>query len=105
MYNLCMGMKKIIKEIERYADKAHSNGYDEGTFDVAEHYNEGYREGYNKGNTDERERVQRVLHIMSEQEMQSGSGTKAKMYRDVAELLALIYDHVNVGEELSLEDF
>ena len=52
-----MGMKKIIKEIERYADKAHSNGYDEGTFDVAEHYNEGYREGYNKGNTDERERV------------------------------------------------
>ena len=100
-----MGMKKIIKEIKRYGDKAHSNGYDEGTFDRAEYYNEGYREGYNEGNTDERERVQRVLNVMSEQEMLSGSGTKAKMYRDIAELLAFVYDPVKAREELDLEDF
>ena len=89
-----MGMKKVIKEIERYADKAHSNGYDEGLYDAAAHYDEGYYSGVQ----DERARIVALFVMLFENELDHGTVAKAKAYKEAAEVVR-IADHLEAYNE------
>ena len=82
-YNICMGMKKIKREIQKYADAAYNDGYDEGYFD-------GNTESdvrFNQGIAAERNRIINLFKMLSENELEQGSGQKAKHFREVVDLI------------------
>lgn len=79
-----MGMKKIIKQIHRYADENYELGYQaalENEAWQAEHFEDGVRA--------ERKRIVELFKMLSEQQLESGSGTKAKLYREVIDLIKI----------------
>lgn len=92
-----MGMKKIRRLIGQEVSKAYEAGYSKA-FEVS--YDAGFYEGVGA----EKDRVQQLLKMLSENELQVGSGTKAKMYRDVAELLAFEYNEEEARLQYERED-
>ena len=81
--------KKLIKMIDALLEKQWDKGYDAGT----EHsYSDGYNDGYEEGVEAERTRVQAVLKTQEGIAMDLGKGAEAVRYRQMAELLAFIYD-------------
>ena len=94
-----MGMKKIIRQIEEYVDEK-----------ISESYSEGYRDGMEDALTDrdigfadgirgERDRIIKMFKFLSQQELEAGSGNKAKMYHDVAELVNIANMSFEDGDE------
>ena len=104
-----MGMKKINKAIAAYAEKRYHFGYDEG-YDSG--YSQGYSEGYedasdsfNDGVKAERKRIIDLFLMLSEQQLENGSGTKAKLYREVVDLIKIAdmnFDEVEDDETYGL---
>jgi hypothetical protein len=82
-----MGMKKIIKQIEEYIQdkvgEAYATGYSDGTNDAFVDCDLRFSEGVKA----ERDRVIGMFKFLAQQELESGSGNKAKMYHDVADLV------------------
>lgn len=99
MYNIFMGMKKIIRQLEDYIQDRVSDAYAEG-------YREGLEDsdlGYASGIKAERERVIGMFKFLAQQELEAGSGNKAKTYHDMAELVNIAnIDFTNHQED---EDF
>jgi flagellar biosynthesis/type III secretory pathway protein FliH len=88
-----MGMKKIVKAIEKLEAKAFDDGYDNG-------YAEGYADAqdlFNDGVRAERDRVIALFKMLSDNEMESGTGSKAKMWKIAA-------DTVKIADELEVYD-
>lgn len=84
-----MGIKKSIKKLYTVIDK-----------EIQDSYRLGYQDGFddaildqdlsfNRGVKAERDRVVGLFKMLSEQELTAGSGNKAKLYRDMAELVAI----------------
>lgn len=100
-----MGMKKIRRLIGQEISKAYNNGWNKGWnvgWDTALENAEGKL--FEDGVRAEKDRVQQLLKMLSENELQVGSGTKAKMYRDVAELLAFEYNEEEARLQYERED-
>lgn len=81
--------KKLIKILDSLLEKNWNSGFDAGS---GESYSEGYSEGFDEGVEAERTRVQAVLKTQEGIAMDLGKGAEAVRYRQMAELLAFIYD-------------
>jgi len=83
-----MGMKKIIKQINRYANEQWDAGY-EAAMDSEAYKNELFEDGVRA----ERERIIALFNMLSNSEFENGSPTKARAWKDAADL-------VKVADEL-----
>ena len=82
-------LKKLFKKIEKHVEKEWQSGFEVG------HNSgniDGYSEGFEEGVEAERTRVQAVLKTQEGIAMDLGKGAEAVRYRQMAELLAYIYD-------------
>ena len=80
--------KKIEQHIQRRVDKAYDEGYSDGFDSAALDVDLAHRNGVEN----ERTRVIGLFNMLSEQELVNGSGTKAKLYRAAADLVAVAND-------------
>lgn len=88
-----MGMKKIIKQIHRYADENYELGYQaalENEAWQAEYFEEGVRT--------ERDRIIALFNMLSNNEFENGSPNKARAWKDAAELVK-VADHLEAYDE------
>jgi hypothetical protein len=86
-----MGMKKIRKLIEQEIDKAYGDGYVNG-------YESSYDAGVYDGIQAERKRVIDLFKMLSENELEHGSGNKAKFWKESADIVK-IADEFEVFDE------
>ena len=91
-----MGMKKIKKEIARIEDKAFNDGYDAG-FNAALNSEALKNEIFEEGIQAERKRVVALFRMLSENELEHGTGTKAKFWKEAGDL-------VKIADELEIFD-
>lgn len=78
-----MGMKKIRKLIGQEISKAYENGYVRG-------YESAYDVGvYYDGIQAERKRVIDLFKMLSENELEHGSGNKAKFWKESADIVKI----------------
>ena len=84
-----MKTKKLFKKIEQHIEDrvgdAYSEGYNDGFDSAALDVDLAFRNGIEE----ERNRVIALMNMLSEQELVNGSGTKAKLYRAAADLVAV----------------
>jgi len=78
-----MGMKKIKREVQKYADAAYDDGYNEGYLDGSAEAEDRFNEGISA----ERNRIINLFRMLSENELEQGSGQKAKHFREVVDLI------------------
>lgn len=88
-----MGMKKIKKKVNKALLKAYKKGFDSG-YDVA---TENYHEVWLEGVQVERKRIISLFKMLSDSELEHGSGNKAKFWKEAA-------DVVKVADELEVFD-
>lgn len=86
-----MGMKKIRKLIGQEISKAYGNGYVKG-------YESSYDAGVYDGIQAERKRVIDLFKMLSENELEHGSGSKAKFWKESADIVK-IADELEVFDE------
>lgn len=98
-----MGMKKIKQEVERYADKAYHEGYKWGFKDGSE--SEELRdELFQEGVRAERQRIINLFNMLSAQELETGSGNKAKAFKEVVDLIK-VADLLENAEDFVDDEF
>lgn len=85
-----MGIKKIIKEIERHSEKQYDRGYEDG---IADEPNQ--LEYWGEGVMQERNRIIALFKMLSDNELEHGSGTRAKFWKEAADI-------VKVADELEV---
>ena len=87
-----MKTKKLLKKIEAHVQDLTSDAYSEGYSDGVQDSHLDTDLAYRNGVEEERARVIALMNMLSEQELVNGSGTKAKMYRAAADLVAVAND-------------
>lgn len=96
-----MGMKKIRKLIEQEVSKAYGEGY-------ANAFEGGYDSGFYEGVGAERKRVIGLFKMLSDNELEHGSGNKAKFWKEAADIVK-VADEFEVfdeeGESLDYDEF
>lgn len=75
-----MKLEKIIAKLEEHVVDLAQDNYDMGYYD-------GHIDGCNEGIATERERVINLFKMLSQQELVSGSASKAKAYAMAAEVV------------------
>lgn len=86
-----MGMKKIKKLIGQEISKAYSDGYVDG-------YENSYDAGVYDGIHAERKRVIGLFKMLSDNELEHGSGGKAKFWKEAADIVK-VADEFEVFDE------
>jgi hypothetical protein len=84
-----MKTKKLLKKIEAHVQDLTSDAYSEGYSDGVQDTHLDTDLAYRNGVEEERNRVIGLFNMLSEQELVNGSGTKAKLYRAAADLVAV----------------
>ena len=84
-----MSIKKSLKKLNIAIDQEIQESYDAGYQDGLEDSILDQEFSFNSGVRAERDRVIGLFKMLSEQELTAGSGNKAKLYRDMAELVAI----------------
>ena len=85
-----MGMKKIRRLIGQEIGKAYDNGYSKA-FEI------GYDDGFYEGAQAERKRVIGLFKMLSDNELEHGTGTRAKFWKEASDI-------VKVADELEIFD-
>lgn len=92
-----MGMKKITKAIEQAIDRAEIKGYDAG-------FEDGFAEGslhadeqWGEGAKAERQRIVELFRMLCDNELEHGTGTRAKFWKEASDI-------VKVADELEVYD-
>lgn len=83
-----MGMKKIKREIAKIESKAFDDGYDIG-FGTALNSEAFKNELFEDGIKAERERIIALFRMLSDNELEHGSGTKAKFWKEASDLVKM----------------
>jgi hypothetical protein len=100
-------MKKIKKEISKYVQDKREESYQEGYYDASLESDIKYLQGARR----ERKRIMDLFKMLSAQELENGSATKAKHYYDVSAIIGIaddfeIYDEEgNLVKDVDDEDF
>lgn len=89
-----MGIKKITKQIEKFAIESHDDGYDAGWHDG---YNSAVddvaTESFSEGVEAERERIEAVIKMQIEWATQEGKGSQIVFWNKVNDILIGIPRH------------
>ena len=80
-------MKKITKQIEKYANKHYANGYSAGFADYRDTYAD---QNFIDGSEAEQERIQTVLDMHIQWAMESGKGSEVIMLNRIKEVIVPI---------------
>lgn len=86
-----MGIKKIKRLIEQEIDKAYGDGYVNG-------YESSYDAGVYDGIQAERRRIIGLFKMLSDNELEHGSGNKAKFWKEAADIVK-VADEFEVFDE------
>ena len=91
-YTFIMKTKKLLKKIEQHiqdrVDKAYDEGYNDGFDSASLDTDLAFRNGVEE----ERNRVIRLFKMLSEENLVSGSASKAKSWRAAADLVDVAND-------------
>lgn len=91
-----MGMKKIKREIQEYGNRQFDLGFDAGYESAYD--NEAFKgELFEEGVQAERKRIIALFKMLSDNQLEHGSGTRAKFWKEAA-------DVVKIADELEAYD-
>lgn len=96
-YYLCMGIKKIKKAIKAYANEAYEEGYYHGSDHADFQFDAGIKA--------ERKRIIALFKMLSDNELEHGSGNKAKFWKDAADTVKIADDFEVFDEEGNPVDY
>ena len=90
-----MGMKKIKQEIENHVQKIRDEAYEEGYYHGSAYADDQFEMGVKA----ERERIVALFKMLSDNELEHGSGTKAKFWKEAADIVKVANELEVYNEE------
>ncbi len=103
LYNGYMGMKKIIKQVEKLADQKYDEGWSDG-YDAAQAGDTSWQEGWDA----KEENMKTRLNMLFDAYMAQNKMANAKMVKEIIEYLNFVvepYDEKKYQQDLENEGF